>query len=85
MDESLWYCVDCGCVDVEEIAWVEMNSGAITSGEAPVVHWCPECRSHDTFIDFAVGAQLGDLITTELGERLLHSFDGDPVIPRELP
>jgi hypothetical protein len=85
IEAGLWFCVACGCTDVEEVAWVLMNSGEISSARAPVTHWCPECQSHDIDIDFASGGQLGVAIPTDSGERRLHSFDGEDVADRELP
>jgi hypothetical protein len=85
MDEGLWYCVECGCIDVEECAWVLMNTAEISGGEAPVTHWCPECRSHEVMIDFAVGGRVGAIQATEFGDRRLHPFEGDAIAQRDLP
>jgi hypothetical protein len=42
----LWACDYCGCTDVEESAWISMNTGKCTGDEGPTdQNWCPECGS----------------------------------------
>lgn len=44
--QKLWACIQCGCTDVFELAYVHMNTGEICSGNNPPSyddHWCPRC------------------------------------------
>lgn len=44
---QLWACQVCGCTDVQETAWISMNTGEPDGGEGPLEqHWCPECCDH---------------------------------------
>lgn len=38
-----WYCKDCGCTDVEEKHWVNMNTGEILEGDSSQVYFCNNC------------------------------------------
>ena len=39
-----WACDKCGCTDVQETAWIHMNTGENTGDEGPLNrHWCPQC------------------------------------------
>lgn len=46
-----WACSKCGSFDVEESAWIKVNSDEVTGrggGEGPTDRlWCPQCMSED--------------------------------------
>ena len=48
----LWACAQCGCTDVQETAWIEMNGGMLLGDEGPTEqHWCPQCEEDDVPVD----------------------------------
>ena len=50
--EKLWACQECGCTDVQEPAWIEMNTGELTGDEAPTDrHYCPQCGDGEAEVD----------------------------------
>ena len=39
-------CPECGCTDVQETAWVEINSGKVMDDEGPTEQaFCPQCEA----------------------------------------
>lgn len=47
-----WACRTCGGRRVEDTAWVDVNTGAVSSGDAPIDdYWCPDCDDHPHGVD----------------------------------
>lgn len=41
----LYCCPDCGCTDIQETAWIYVNSGECTQDEGPLEElYCPQCE-----------------------------------------
>jgi hypothetical protein len=41
-------CTDCGSADVEESAWIDVNTGFVSEGDGPVDHyWCNGCEGEE--------------------------------------
>lgn len=46
---ALWACTECGCTDVQETAWIEMNGGEVQGDEGPLEQqFCPQCGTDCT-------------------------------------
>lgn len=66
---GMFCCRNCGCVDIQGTAWVEMNSNRLVSDEGPSNDiWCPGCEEH---YDGCLMIQESDLVK---GGPALYSF-----------
>ncbi len=44
-----WVCARCRSPDIQEVAWVEVNTRRVVEGEAPIEStWCPACEQNNT-------------------------------------
>ena len=44
---GLYACIECGCIDVQGTAWVELNKNEMLPDEPPNDDiWCPNCEEH---------------------------------------
>lgn len=58
---KLWACADCGCTDVHQTAWIEVNTGLNTGEEGPLdAYFCPQCEANGDEGINAVIAQTAD-------------------------
>lgn len=48
----LWACEECGCTDVQEPAWIVMNTAELTGDEPPTDrHYCPQCDDGEAHVN----------------------------------
>jgi len=47
----MYVCEKCGCKDVEEKAWVRINTGKLVDIVEDETPWCPQCEKETSIID----------------------------------
>jgi len=63
-DTHLYVCSECGCPEVEESVWVDINTGKETEEDSPLgYYWCPNCEANVKRVC---------LVNTKTGECLDH-------------
>ena len=67
--DGRWVCAECGCTEVQETAWIYMNTGKNSGDDAPHDnHYCPDCDDGQ--------AEVRELPDPDEVEAELHDAEG---------